>query len=175
MVAKCRTRPYEHHCKEVLLQFWEDGVKWALDELDRSTADWQIAVTHFPPGTNRRQWQKMAARGLDFIVSGHVHNQLLFKEKGGLPPFVITGGGGGVTSEQTPSVKGHDYQYGFVDFTISRESLKVEMISHGGLHHEEYVVMDAQNFGPRPKTVTLEEEQQTPSQEEEADSQEHLV
>merc|ERR1711874_320411 len=46
--------------------------------------------------------------------------------------WVVSGGGGGVTSEHVPKADGTDDQYGFMDMTLSKESLKIEAISHGG-------------------------------------------
>jgi hypothetical protein len=46
--------------------------------------------------------------------------------------WVVSGGGGGVTSEHAPDVSGNDDQYGFMDLTLTKEELTIEAISHSG-------------------------------------------
>mmetsp|Transcript_20364 Transcript_20364/g.46430 ORF Transcript_20364/g.46430 Transcript_20364/m.46430 type:complete len:140 (+) Transcript_20364:1146-1565(+) len=47
--------------------------------------------------------------------------------------WIVSGGGGGITSEHVPDNGGEDDQYGFVDMTLSKEKLTFEAISHGGV------------------------------------------
>ncbi|CAE7300628.1 CMD1 [Symbiodinium sp. KB8] len=46
--------------------------------------------------------------------------------------FVVSGGGGGITSEAIPSENGEDDQYGFMDLTVSKHEIKITAVSHGG-------------------------------------------
>merc|ERR1719382_1230769 len=46
--------------------------------------------------------------------------------------LIVSGGGGGVTSENKPESSGEDDQYGFIDMTLSKDTIKIEAISHGG-------------------------------------------
>merc|ERR1711957_29113 len=79
--------------------------------------------------------------GLDLLVTGHKHDQELWKgsktalpasQLGGLTCFV-TGGGGGITSEESP-LKNHgmshawpnvNTQYGFFDMAVSKEKIRL--------------------------------------------------
>jgi len=47
--------------------------------------------------------------------------------------WIISGGGGGITSEHSPLADGQDDQYGFLDMTLTKEYLQFDMISHGGV------------------------------------------
>jgi len=46
---------------------------------------------------------------------------------------IVTGGGGGITSEHSPKTNGQDDQYGFLDMTLTKKHLQFDMISHGGV------------------------------------------
>mmetsp|Transcript_51341 Transcript_51341/g.133562 ORF Transcript_51341/g.133562 Transcript_51341/m.133562 type:complete len:81 (+) Transcript_51341:2-244(+) len=46
--------------------------------------------------------------------------------------LIVSGGGGGVTSENKPEGNGEDDQYGFMDMTLSKDTIKIEAISHSG-------------------------------------------
>jgi len=150
-------------CSQTLNDFWSQGMSWLNGQLASSSADWRIAVTHFPPtyqGFRQWTWKQLLADnanngGLDLIVTGHTHAQQLHKAGTGLgadfPTWIITGGGGGITSEGVPDEHGVDDQYGFVDFTIDRENLKIQMITHGGVDHKHYQVQQEETITPRSK------------------------
>merc|ERR1712012_1447592 len=77
---------------------------WLDAALDASTAHWQIVVTHFPPTWDRAMWEDLSRRhGIDLIVTGHTHYQEFHNRDvfNFLHPtaWIITGGGGGITSE----------------------------------------------------------------------------
>mmetsp|Transcript_96914 Transcript_96914/g.283293 ORF Transcript_96914/g.283293 Transcript_96914/m.283293 type:complete len:91 (-) Transcript_96914:81-353(-) len=87
-----------------------------------------------------------ARHGLDLLVTGHRHAQELHSV-GGLTCFV-TGGGGGVTSEQAP-VGADTRQYGFFDLTLSREAIKIELVNfHGN-------VVDSATVRPKHRLLLL--------------------
>ena len=44
---------------------------------------------------------------------------------------MISGGGGGITSEILPSTSGDDDGYGFMDVRITRDIMQVTRYSHG--------------------------------------------
>lgn len=151
----------EHDCSDMLNKLWNDGVTWLKAEVKASTAEWQIAVVHYPPTWKRSDWYDIEeTTDLDLLITGHTHVQQLFMPgKFGNPmknfsiPWVITGGGGGVTSEGTPDENGNDDEYGFVDFTISRDELRIEMLSHGGTGHEK-ICRKSETIHPRKKGAT---------------------
>lgn len=71
------------------------------------------------------------------FVTGHVHRQDCLEQWDWRNQFkptvtIITGGGGGITSEFWPDNNGNDDQYGFVDATLWKDKVKVQMVSHGG-------------------------------------------
>lgn len=114
--------------------------QWVQDKLLASKADWQIIVTHFPCG-HESAWYKSLHEnfGLDLLVTGHRHDQELWPANmkhgadgrgllGGLTCFV-TGGGGGVTSEESPGNSDMTDQYGFFDLTVSKTSIHIELIN----------------------------------------------
>ncbi|CAE8615800.1 unnamed protein product [Polarella glacialis] len=126
---------------------WKDQVAWLEKELYDSTAaaDWQIVVTHFPPeeGWQLDTWKRLSASyGIDLFVTGHRHQQEVHLPGKGLlgTAYVVSGGGGGIMSEGTPSADGHDDQYGFFDIAITRHTLNLSAISHGGILRSTTVV-----------------------------------
>jgi len=46
--------------------------------------------------------------------------------------WVVSGGGGGITSAAVPRLDGEDDAYGFIDLTLNRSEIIIESISHGG-------------------------------------------
>lgn len=111
---------------------------WFEAEIDKSVADWQIVVTHFPPTWERERWVKMSRKyGIDLIVAGHEH-KLDIHPPGStnfLSPtaYIVSGGGGGITSEGFPDHEGYDDQYGFHELTLSKDMIVIQAISHGGI------------------------------------------
>lgn len=123
-------------CKQWFQSMWSAEKAWLTSSAQKSQAEWQIVVTHFPPeGTwGGPEWAGLASQlGLDAIFVGHRHRQEVHKSSSIAPTlYVVSGGGGGITSENLPTADGQDDEYGFVDITLSREELMIEMISHGG-------------------------------------------
>ncbi|CAE8634667.1 unnamed protein product [Polarella glacialis] len=128
-------------CVSWFHDLWSAQLAWLEDELYASTAkaNWQVVVTHYPPeqGWQLATWRRLSAMyGIDLFVTGHRHQQEV--HPAGTGPLgdtahVVSGGGGGITSEKVPSVSGHDDQYGFMDISLSRQQLKIKAISHGGV------------------------------------------
>jgi len=132
-------------CKDWFWSFWRENQAFAEAQLKKSTADWQIIVTHFPCG-HEIGWYRMlkANLGLDLLVTGHRHDQELwapghprFNDLGGLY-CIVTGGGGGITSEATPVENDGNWygeaQYGFYDLVIKKSGIDITSIDYAGRH-----------------------------------------
>jgi len=136
------------HC----VQFFEDLItaqyNWVVKAMKESDADWQIVVTHYPAsynlghaGSTLINWaQWLEPMGVDLLVSGHKHLQYI-AYKGvhenidtGKSAWVITGGGGGVSTDSLPVTNsGDDDSYGFMEFVMTASELNIKTYSHGGL------------------------------------------
>eukprot|EP00425_Heterocapsa_triquetra_P038527 CAMPEP_0195081508 /NCGR_PEP_ID=MMETSP0448-20130528/22932_1 /TAXON_ID=66468 /ORGANISM="Heterocapsa triquestra, Strain CCMP 448" /LENGTH=587 /DNA_ID=CAMNT_0040114537 /DNA_START=85 /DNA_END=1848 /DNA_ORIENTATION=- len=124
-------------CPRWFKKLWDDQMKWLDEVLPKSTAEWQIVVTHFPPYHGKDDWIRLSQwYGIDLIITGHLHNQQVryVDAENFLQPtaYIISGGGGGITSEGLPDFDGNDDEYGFMDLTLSPMEIKIEAISHGG-------------------------------------------
>jgi hypothetical protein len=130
---------------------WERQKGWLDEIVPKMTADWRIVVTHFPPYWGSEDWIPLAKRHeLDLVITGHRHSQHVhvkddpFEEiwpddpahlgNSFLDPtaYIVSGGGGGVTSEQQPDGTGEDDEYGFMHLTMHKDFIKIEALSHGG-------------------------------------------
>mmetsp|Transcript_57468 Transcript_57468/g.131312 ORF Transcript_57468/g.131312 Transcript_57468/m.131312 type:complete len:136 (+) Transcript_57468:3-410(+) len=113
---------------------------WLEAELALSEADWQVVVTHFPPtgSWGEEQWASLSREhGIDLFITGHLHRQEVRAPNSAGNPLgptaiVISGGGGGITSEGVPNPDGDDDEYGFMDMMFSKQEISIEAISHGG-------------------------------------------
>lgn len=151
------------HCPAWFTKLWNLQMRWLNEKLAKSEADWQIVVTHFPPNWGKKEWQYLCKNhGIDLIISGHVHVQRVYPQGPrnflGDTATIISGGGGGMTSENCPREDGMDDQYGFVDLTLSKQTIKIEMISHAGHLRNTTLVQQrlAQGSdGPPPWNPTL--------------------
>lgn len=140
--------PYsQQNCQGWFYTLWAKEMQWLERVLPESTAKWQIIVTHFPPAWATEDWSRLSEKhGIDLILTGHRHMQEVIDKD--TPPYeffpgvytnflgptawVVSGGGGGVTSEKEPDVNGNDDQYGFVDIAMTNELIVIQAISHGG-------------------------------------------
>lgn len=141
-------------CPAWFMKLWLEQIPWLEAKLKQSTATWQIVVTHFPPEWGADVWKRLSyLYGIDLIIVGHRHMQEVYGPENSanfLAPtsFIVTGGGGGITSENVPSADGNDDMYGFVDLTLGADVIKVEMVSHGGF------VRNVVNVVQRPHATT---------------------
>jgi hypothetical protein len=151
-------------CPTYFRSLWEKQKDWLDEVVPLSTADWRVVVTHFPPYFGKEEWQDLARKHeFDLIITGHRHSQFLRRvgddpvliwpdwersesQKVGYTDFldptawIVSGGGGGVTSEHAPSLDGNDDEYGFMDLTLSKRSITVEAISHSGILRRTMVI-----------------------------------
>lgn len=124
-------------CPGWFARLWEMQKPWLEQALADSTADWQIVVTHFPPNWKQDFWVPLSRKyGIDLFVTGHMHDQELhyMEPENFLRPtaWIVSGGGGGITSQAPPDVQGYDDQYGFFELTLTKEVIEIQGISHGG-------------------------------------------
>jgi tartrate-resistant acid phosphatase type 5 len=150
---------------------WEEQVPWLRKHLNQSKATWQIIVTHFPPETCVHQPKFVMdlkslgeEYGIDLVITGHRHLQALyatgfndFSPTAGIP-YVVSGGGGGVTAEGVPG-SAHDGrtnspvppidQYGFMDMILSKTVLKILSFNHAG------TLIDTMIANPRARKTPL--------------------
>lgn len=125
-----------YDCVHWFRKLWKAQVDWMYKKICESTADWQIIVTHFPPDPwthypqNVQDWKNIGDKcGIDFYVGSHRHSQEIHTWGRAGFPYVVAGGGGGITSEKYP---GDNTQYGFFDMTIGKDTLFVESINQMG-------------------------------------------
>uniref|UniRef100_A0A7S4QF13 C-type lectin domain-containing protein n=1 Tax=Alexandrium monilatum TaxID=311494 RepID=A0A7S4QF13_9DINO len=126
-------------CPVWFRRLWDAQTQWLRNALDKSSADWQVVVTHFPPirGWGDDVWKELSREfGIDIIIAGHVHRQEVhyMGPDNHMAPtaYIISGGGGGITSEDMPDSRGEDDQYGFIDLTLTPREILIEAVSHGG-------------------------------------------
>merc|ERR1712151_1234687 len=124
-------------CLAWFQKLWKDQLAWLDTKLNESTADWQIVVSHFPPqwrSWGSEDWRVLSDKyGIDLFVGAHRHQQELHEWGEAHMPWVVTGSGGGVTSEVDPQNWGNGLdQYGFMDMTITKEQAKIEAINQWG-------------------------------------------
>lgn len=118
-------------------RLWDAQAVWLDKALEMSFATWQIVVTHFPPEWGANHWKILSYKhGIDLILSGHRHQQevhhLPYENFLSPTAYIVSGGGGGITSESVPSADGNDDQYGFMDLALTKDEILIEAISHGG-------------------------------------------
>jgi len=131
-------------CPAFFRALWREQQAWLQRKIAGSTANWQIVVTHFPCGHEQAFYYGLHMMGLDLLVTGHRHDQELWLPTdytrnlmGGLT-CMVTGGGGGITSEATPDPMNKvdwygENQYGFYDLAITKHSIRIESVDHTGL------------------------------------------
>jgi len=119
--------------------------QWMEQKVRESTSRWKIAVTHFPCGYDGSWYKGMFERyGLDLLVTGHRHQQELwwkgtssqyiqnFMRRNDMGDLVciMSGGGGGITSENFNNADyGKDLQlYGFFDILMAKDWMSIELV-----------------------------------------------
>jgi len=115
---------------------WAAQMEWLDGKLATSESEWQVVVTHFPPTFGLEEWSYLAKRhGIDLMVTGHKHQQEVhyLEPPMDLTGWIVSGGGGGITSEGVPDIDGNDDMYGFFDLSFSPAEIVVEAISHSGV------------------------------------------
>jgi hypothetical protein len=128
-------------CYGITAEKCQDMFKEAFDEsknmleagLKASTAEWHIIVTHYPGPdiTSDAQVIELHKKyGIDLVFTGHQHQQTAGFDNG--MHYIISGGGGGITTDSGSNSDGHDDAYGFVNFKINRTHLRYDMYTWGG-------------------------------------------
>lgn len=123
-------------CVHYFQDHWAKSLDMLEEGLKNSTADWRIINTHYPGygiASQPRIKELHSKYGFDLLFTGHAHIQQIGESNG--IPWIVSGGGGGVTSDAKPSNDGHDMAYGFVDFTITKDTLKFDMHTWGGMNN----------------------------------------
>lgn len=137
--------------------FWDSYAKqkaWLEEKIKASDARWKIVVTHFPCGYDAGFYKKLKTQyGLDLLVTGHRHQQELWKPgskskyiqsflstngwSGDAPACFVTGGGGGIVSQKFAYADyGEDLQwYGFFHLTINKDWIKMELVGTDNIVH----------------------------------------
>lgn len=164
------------NCHDIFQDLWDEQLAWLDRELAASDADWQFLVTHFPPNYEmmNNDLKPIAQKhGVDFVMTGHSHLQKVrYKEPEGTTDWgdiawVVSGGGGGITSEGAPTVDhshdddqhhgtitGEDDQYGFMDITVRRDTFTITAYSFlPTLSHEPIVRSTTEVTKNEPSTV----------------------
>ena len=83
-------------------------------------------------------YRGLRAHGLDLLVTGHRHDQELLANSDQFAgaSCIVTGGGGGITSEASPGDDRSQWygeaQYGFYDITITKDKMLIESINWDG-------------------------------------------
>lgn len=134
-------------CCEMFHNIWERSLEMLEEGLKHSTATWKIVSTHFPAPSiiGMGKFKELNEKyGIDLVFTGHTHYQA-HGVNGGIP-WIISGGGGGVSSDAKPAISGHDMAYGFIDFTISKSSLKFDFHSWGGMEDGNVIIMDSKTL-----------------------------
>eukprot|EP00913_Durusdinium_trenchii_P020105 g18893.t1 len=107
-------------CSKWFGHLWDAQSGWLDAKLKESVThqvDWQFVVTHFPPWWGEAHWKYLAWQyGIDLFVTGHVHRQDVLEQWDWRNQF-------------KPSVC---IITGFVDATLWKDKVRLEMISHGG-------------------------------------------
>jgi hypothetical protein len=135
-------------CHQWFQDLWFKQWEWLQSTLEvaNKEATFQVVVTHFPAHWYRAQWNCLSERyGIDIHISGHIHRQSMYEGNNpqnyiqGGTCSLVSGGGGGITSEGIPSMSGLDDQYGFVDLELTPQHIRVFAISHSGVLRKDFI------------------------------------
>jgi len=125
-------------CVQWFAKMKSEQLQWLDKALAASDADWLIVVTHFNMEYVFQELLPLGKKyGVDLFITAHRHQQEIHYKDNVLPmgniPWIISGGGGGITSEGNPEYDGHVLtQYGFFDIEIQKDKLIIDLWSHTG-------------------------------------------
>jgi len=129
-------------CVPWFQKLWAEQKVWLSAGMAASKADWQIVVTHFPCGHEQSFYAGMRALGMDLLVTGHRHDQELwfandYAKNHMRVTCIVTGGGGGITSEATPNPLDTvdwygEAEYGFYDLAITKSKITIQSVNWNG-------------------------------------------
>jgi len=135
-------------CPSFFHEAWAGSVEMLRKNLAESDARWQVVVTHFPGPIIAPMLATMADR-IDLLITGHAHFQAMGSSAG--IDWIISGGGGGVTSDAQPTEDGHDSAYGFVDITVTSHKMIVDLLSWGGHAPGHEIITQSRTLKPKLK------------------------
>merc|ERR1712176_387413 len=130
------------NCVGLLQKLLEDGIEMMRNRLKEHRATWVIVNTHFHEigkaynALGQNELRELRDEGhIDLLFMGHTHRQNTMTCYGGIQcewNYVISGGGGGVTSDDHPKSEGNDDAYGYTYLRVEADKLYWEMRGHGG-------------------------------------------
>jgi hypothetical protein len=156
-----------YSCADWFANLWNEQDAWLKDHLKKSKADWKIIVSHFQPEGIFISTVKdlMNNYGVDLYIGSHRHGQEMHVSKNnrilGYKPYLICGGGGGITSEADPYTVPFygDRAYGFMDLTMTKAKITIQSInSHGA-------VVETDTINKASSSLLQDEEEKTTAEE----------
>jgi len=145
---------------------WADQMVWLREGLSKSQAHYTGVVAHYPNNFDEPRITGMLKTfAVDLLIAGHSHFQVLGQMKwkrdpttGKCPdppapcsehgnpnkPFtdeplkVISGGGGGISSEAPANPDNN--MYGFMDVEMTLETVTVQIINYAGVGRDKWVM-----------------------------------
>lgn len=125
------------NCGALFSKMWQDGVQMMHDVLAEKTADYHIIISHFPGdaiiGMDSGIADVHSQYGVDLVLTGHQHTQKFAEDSKHNIPYIVSGGGGGITPDTAHNAcEGNQDGYGYVWFEINRTQLTAHMMSWGG-------------------------------------------
>jgi len=133
-------------CPEWFQQIWQKSLDFLRSGIAASTATWKVVVAHHPGQVIAPMVASLADK-IDLLFTGHTHFQNLGSDHG--IDWVLSGGGGGITSDTAPAATGEDNAYGFVDFTVSSTEITMDMLSWGGPAPGKAIVTTTKTIHPK--------------------------
>lgn len=137
------------NCNRWHQKSWANQMTWLTQQLSASKADWTVVATHFPLNSqNPILKAKMMEFGVDLVLMGHTHWMVMGQTQHGghcskespcdAPLDVISGGGGGISSEGAATAE--NFMYGFTDISMTKTKVTVQKINLLGKEGEKWVL-----------------------------------
>jgi len=128
-----------HSCSRWHAKNWRDQMQWLREGLENSKAHYTGLVAHYINNFDGPDMSGMIKHyGVDIVMAGHSHYQVVGQGNGCSPEApcgdqpirIISGGGGGITSE----AKANEYNgmYGFMDVEMTATHLTAFTVNWAG-------------------------------------------